>query len=78
LLKTQKKRIKNAKGIDIMNAAEIKEIIIAIFMLISVTVLGCLKIVNGESITWIIGMVAGYVWGTGKSKIELKNNTSNN
>jgi len=52
---------------------ETKEIIIAVIILVSCTILGCMKIITGESITWIIGMIAGYVWGAGKNKIENKN-----
>jgi len=61
----------NIKGMVAMN--ETKEIIIAVIILVSCTILGCMKIITGESITWIIGMIAGYVWGAGKNKIENKN-----
>jgi hypothetical protein len=55
-----------------MNAAEIKQIIIAGIMITSVTILGCMKIINGESIVWVIGMIAGYVLGSADNKISKK------
>lgn len=38
-----------------------------VIIIVATTVLGALKVIDGASVTGIIGLAAGYVFGNGKS-----------
>lgn len=67
------KNILNAKGMILMKATEIKEILITIVIAICITVMACLRIVDGNAVVGIMGLILGYVFKTADNKIGNKN-----